>query len=531
MTALNRNHRQWMWILLAAMLPVFSGAAYPQDQIREYVQVSEVELTVRVMDKRRMPVAGLTAEDFSITENGLPVPITSCTEIHRRISSGSAETSLPRLFLVYFWVWQENKVYPQALDELFNRIYREGDTVVLSLPTNTRVIQSRAEIPSARREFEKDLHEWTRQQTLRMEGFVSNLNRLLKDFIDSDRLMYVPNSDWGFRRAFETFKNSVQSDWKSFRSSFLDIPNRNFQRLAELLRGIKHQKWGIVFLQPSTFPMVHPNALIWTRFENANQAQQLRSFANDMIRVMHSPHQAKVQIQALEQAFIRGNTTFHIVRMDARRDETDAEYDLVMQEVFSDRQWTFQRLAQVTGGRIITDNIPGRGLRHVAEAEDVYYRLTYRPARHDTLSDDDHRNLVISSSRRDVVIHHARSMRLSEVEEIRLAEFHSDSTRVKFILTGYAVRMEGERLRSDIHVSLTAESPRGLTQTYSRNFQTPEPFLQVSMAVRFPRSGHYRLHFYAEDRFTGISVKESQLVQVILPHDSGVQETPGDKQP
>ena len=161
----------------------------------------------------------------------------------------------------------------------------------------------------------------------------------------------------------------------------------------------------------------------------------------------------------------------------------------------------------------------------------MYYRLTYRPARHDTLSDDDHRNLVISSSRRDVVIHHARSMRLSEVEEIRLAEFHSDSTRVKFILTGYAVRMEGERLRSDIHVSLTAESPRGLTQTYSRNFQTPEPFLQVSMAVRFPRSGHYRLHFYAEDRFTGISVKESQLVQVILPHDSGVQETPGDKQP
>jgi len=535
MSLIYRNRRLMMLFLGAAALLTFPNQAAPQEQIREYVRVNQVELTVRVIDQQGKPVSGLTKQDFTLTENGSPVPVTSCIEVQRRIDRAVPATdqkpSAPRLFLVYFWVWQENEAYSQALDTLFKNVYRQGDTVVLSMPTSTRVIQKRSEIETIRGEFERDLQEWTRQRTLNMESIVANLNRLLRDFIENDRLLDTPESDWGFKRAFETLKNSVLNDWRFFRSSFLDVPNRNFKRLAEILHDIKRQKWAIVFLQPSTFPTVHPNALIWTRFDDPNKAQQLREFANDMIRTMNTPHEAETQVNAIEQAFIRGNTTFHLIRMDVKRNETNADPDLVMQEVFSDRQWTFQRLARATGGQIISDNIPKRALNRIADAEDVYYRLTYQPAHRKAERAHDQRRLLITTNRPSTRIYYVRNMRLSEVEEIRLAEFHSDSTRVKFILTGYAVRMEGENLQSDIQVRISAESPRGEVLTFTRNFNTPEPFLQVSMAVRYPRSGHYRLRFHAEDRFTGRVVKESQVIQVILPARSGVKSLPGDKQP
>ncbi|MBN1197258.1 MAG: hypothetical protein JXA62_07610 [Candidatus Aminicenantes bacterium] len=534
MSTICRNRRIGKLLFPVLILLITPQTAFPQEQIREYVQVKQVELIVRVIDPQGIPLSGLTEKDFVVTENGLPVPITSCVEVKRRINSDSASSSrlpeTPRFFLIYFWVWQDNQVYAKALDYIFTRIYREGDTVVLSLPNATRVIQHREDIPKIRGEFEYDLQEWTRQRSQSLNSIVANLNRLLRDLIDNERLMRTADNDWGFRRAFETFRSSVLSDWQFFRSSFLDIPNRNFKRLAELMRGIKHQKWAIVFIQPPTFPTVHPNALIWTRFEDPGQAEQLRNFSNEMIRTMNSPHEPEVQLQGIEQAFIGCNTTFHLIRMDTANDEVDAYPDLTLREVFSDRQWTFQRLVQATGGKSISDNIPDRGLQRVADAEDVYYRLTYRPALEKKENSADQRRLVITSNRPRARIYHVRSMRLSEVEEIRLAEFHCDATRLKFILTGYAVRLEGERLQSDVQVRITAESAQKELQTFTRHFDTAEPFLQVSMAIHFPRSGHYRLNFHAEDRFTGRSVEESQVIQVILPSHSAVQPS-GDESP
>ncbi|HDP95072.1 MAG TPA: hypothetical protein ENN40_06910 [Candidatus Aminicenantes bacterium] len=533
MNAIFRHRRLDILLFFSLILMITTGAAFPQEQIREYVRVNQLELIVRVIDPRGTPLSGLTKKDFAISENGLSVPITSCVEVKRRINSDSTAIGrfpqTPRFFLVYFWVWQDSEVYAKALDSIFDQIYREGDTLVLSLPTTTRVIQHRNDIPAIRKEFERDLQEWTRQRSRSLESIVANLNRLLRDLVENERLMRTADSDWGFRRAFETFRNSVLGDWQFFRGSFLNIPNRNFKRLAELMHGIKHQKWAIVFLQPPTFPTMHPNALIWTRFEDPGQAEQLRNFSNEMIRTMNSPHEPEVQLQAIEQAFLRCNTTFHLIRMDTHNDKADAYPDLTLREVFSDRQWTFQRLVGATGGKIISDNIPDRGLRRVADAEDVYYRLTYRPALEGNENDKDQRRLVITSSRPRVRIHHVRSIRLSEVEEIRLAEFHCDATRLKFILTGYAVRLEGEHLQSDVRVRITAESGKKEIQTFTRDFNTAEPFLQVSMAIHFPRSGHYRLHFHAEDRFTGHNVEENQVIQVILPDKRLVEPTGGER--
>ncbi len=533
MNAIDRNRHGRSLSVLITILWLMPAGISSQERVQEYVEVNQVELIVRVMDRGGSPVSGLSQKDFAVTENGSPVPITSCVEVKRRINSAAIASgrvpATPRFFLVYFWVWQDGEVYTKALDTLFERIYQDGDTVILSLPVSTRVIQRRSDIAPVRAEFERDLREWTRQRSQNLESIIANLNRLLRDLIENDRLLATMDTDWGFIRAFETFRSSVLSDWQFFRSRFLDIPNRDFKRLAELMRGIKHQKWAVVFLQPPTFPTVHPNAIFWTRFENPSQADQLRNFSNEMIRLMNSPHEPEVQLQAIEQAFIRCNTTFHLVRMDTNRDETDKNPDLALREVYSDRQWTFQRLVQATGGKNIQDNIPDRALQRIADAEDIYYLLTYRPAQADGRTSGDERRLIINCSQPGARVFHVRSMRLSEVEEIRLAEFHCDATRLKFILTGYAVRMEGERLRSDIRVRISAESARGEVRTFTRDFDTAEPFLQVSMDLHFPHSGHFQLYFHAEDRFTGHVVKENQVVQVILADKPAVEHPGGDR--
>ncbi len=536
---MTRRNRRPCFSLLTALLVLLSGMASPfmgaDAQIREYVQVNQIELIVRVQNNRKQPVTGLTKKDFSLKESGNPVEVTSCLEVKRRINEKGDSTHPesfrpPRLFLVYFWVWQDSELYQRYLDYLFDHIFREGDTIILSQPADTRVIQNPNEISSVRRQFEKDLQNWTRRQSRNMESIVENLESIMRDFIANERLLSGQPGSGGFMRALNVFKSSVMSEWKAFRSSFLDIPNRNFKRLANLLSTIKHQKWALVLMQPSTFPTIHPNALLWTRLGNTQQEEALRNFALSMIRMMNTPHEPSTQMISIGQSFIRANATFHIIRMDTRKDETDKTPDLAMREVFSDRQTTFQHLSRITGGQDITDNMPERAIKRIASAEDIYYRLTYRPAKTIDNESRDKRHISIIVNRPGVTVHYARKLRLSEVEEIHLAEFHCDSTRLKFILTGYAVRMDQEQLQSDVSIHVTAESPRGEEMSFSRHFDTQEPFLEVSMALNFPHSGSYRLRFQAEDRFTGMSVAESQIIQVIMP-ETAERKSSGEKNP
>jgi VWFA-related protein len=65
--------------VLAAALAL--GAQQPQDQAPFRAGVDLIQLDVSVLDKERRPVRGLTAEDFTVTEDGKPQRVVALTEV------------------------------------------------------------------------------------------------------------------------------------------------------------------------------------------------------------------------------------------------------------------------------------------------------------------------------------------------------------------------------------------------------------------------------------------------------------------
>jgi len=509
-------------VLLTAAVKADSHASEQDDQIKEYVRVSQVELIVRALDKDGIPKAGLKAQDFTVYEYENPVPVTSCTEIHRRLGTidltgKKSPEKAPRIILVYFWIWQQNKSLNQALDYLFDRVYREGDTVILMLPTFSRVIHNADEVAKARKEFDHYTLEWTQRMEQDIQSTVRYIESKCEDFVPLFRsrqgIAQEPEA-LTFKRIFDEFKSSLEMEWRSFQQRHLEANNRRLMQLAKALRSLKNEKWALVFFQQPVFPAFHPRANLMMRFDNPDYTNQLRELAQTMIRIMNSPRNTPLQMQAVEQAFIHAGATYELVQLDSHTEAADMSKHLVMRDVFSDWKWAFQRITRATGGRVVSDNRANRALARLVNAEDVYYRITYAPRRLEAGKVRDMRKVKIRTRDESLKVFHRERIHLSDVDEIKLVDFQCRPDRLSFVLSGYSVRLEKGALHSSVQVWLTAETPRGETMEFERRFTAPDPFLDVSMKLKFPRPGPYRIYFSAEDRHTGLSVSRTERITI-----------------
>ncbi|MCX6556295.1 MAG: hypothetical protein NTW95_02525 [Candidatus Aminicenantes bacterium] len=110
-------------IVMSLTFPVFAQ----QEQQKEYVQVVNVELILRVL-KDGAPVGGLKKSDFTLTEDGEPCEINGFFENHRSIArAGESKKQLqqPRLYLLFFWVGNPAADVEGVLDKFFSTIYRD----------------------------------------------------------------------------------------------------------------------------------------------------------------------------------------------------------------------------------------------------------------------------------------------------------------------------------------------------------------------------------------------------------------------
>jgi hypothetical protein len=507
------------------MLTMISAATTAEtdiDQIKEYVRVSQMELIVRALTRDGIPRAGLTADDFMVFEYDKPVPVTSCTEIRRRLGtvdlSGNHATAgkVPRVILVYFWIWQQNDSLSQSLNYLFERVYRDGDTVILMLPTFSQVVRERNEAAKALKTFNRHCVEWTQRMEQDITATARHFEGLCDDFVPKFRSRQGSDEpeELTFQRVFNEFTGSIEMEWRSFQQRHLEAGQRRLGNLARALKSMKNEKWALVFFQQPVFPPLHPYANLMMRFDNPEYITQLRGFAHRMTRTLNSPRNTTTQLADIEQAFIQAGATYQLVQLDSRSLASENSQYLIMRDVFSDWKWAFQRIARATGGRIVTDNQADRALARLVNAEDVYYRITYAPQRMETQNVRDLRRIDVRARDEALDIFHQERLFLSEIDEIKLVDFQCRPDRLNFVLSGYSVRMQNGALHSSVQVWLTAETPRGETMEFQRHFSVPDPFLDVSMALKFPRPGPYRVYFSAEDRHTGLSVSRSQRIVV-----------------
>jgi len=512
--------------ILIVILTMVTAATGPplqaSDQIKEYVRVSQMELIVRALTRDGTPRAGLTADDFMVFEYNRPVPVTSCTEIRRRLGTAdisgkqASEKKAPRVILVYFWIWQQNDSLTPSLNYLFEQIYRDGDTVILMLPTFSQVIHKRDEVAPALNAFNRHVVKWTQQMEQDITATARHFSGLCDDFVPKFRSRQGSDEPESltFQRVFNEFKNRIEMEWRSFQQRHLEAGQRRLHNLARALKSMKNEKWALVFFQQPVFPTLHPYANLMMRFDNPDYTNQLRGFAQKMIRSLNSPRNTPTQLADIEQAFIQAGATYQLVQLDSRSLTTDHSQYLVMRDVFSDWKWAFQRIARATGGRIVSDNQADRALARLLNAEDIHYRITYAPQRMETGKVRDLRRINVRTRDETLDVFHQEYLLLSEIDEIKLMDFQCRPDRLNFVLSGYAVRMQNGMLHSSVQVWLTAESPREGLLEFKRRFSVPDPFLDVSMALKFPRPGPYRIYFSAEDRFTGLSVSRSQRIVV-----------------
>lgn len=62
--------------LFLALVFIFNSAAFAQDEVVKAPDVFEVRLPVTILDKKKLPVTGLTKGDFVVVENGQPQEVT-----------------------------------------------------------------------------------------------------------------------------------------------------------------------------------------------------------------------------------------------------------------------------------------------------------------------------------------------------------------------------------------------------------------------------------------------------------------------
>jgi hypothetical protein len=87
-------------LVIVAAIGMPGGAKQSAQRADQAAQttVSAILVDVVVRDRRGQPVAGLTAEDFEITEDGVPQTLGSVTPIFKAVRAGGTSDPPPRLW-------------------------------------------------------------------------------------------------------------------------------------------------------------------------------------------------------------------------------------------------------------------------------------------------------------------------------------------------------------------------------------------------------------------------------------------------
>lgn len=388
-------------ILLTAIGLLWMGTLFlmPQQQewedLTEYVEVTNVELIVRAL-KDGKPVGGLKIPDFVLMENGKQMVITSLTEIRRKIGEKQTVPKLtpetptdeqhgftppkPRLFLLYFWISERELKYRDALDYFFEKVYGKGDTALLVVKDKLFEIARREDIAPGLKWLNKIVIERTMdvqadtRYTLRLVGrlFEEYLMTLHNRRPDIEKLRLLRGQ----------IEFHLDASWQEFQYKHLIANGKKLLALADELKDVDIEKWGMVFYQKNVFPHfdLHKISQNLEKEGMESETMKMKKFMMSFKMKTGIPNHSFFNLEKIEQAFINGDTTFHVLWMSSKNMMRIESPTFDMEEVYAGWMETFKGISKVTGGEVINANKLKETLEKIVEREDIYYRLTYAPA-------------------------------------------------------------------------------------------------------------------------------------------------------
>ena len=490
------------------------GFIFAQQEVqREYVQVLNIEMLVRVMKDGR-PLAGLKKGEFSLFENGRRQDINGFIEVHRSITptETKAEAKIDekkerpgRLFLLFFWINEPSVKVDEVLDYFFKSIYREGDRVILADQRHSFEINNLAEKEAREEEFKAGLLTFGRMLTVAKDRLKLNLESLLEEY-----KMCV--------EAAHPFCNSIligryNQLLKEYRMENQNPNSSRLEAMSHSLDAIDADKWALVFFQHDSLPLfdIEQLKLEGGRFYMnqgiINEIEKLNSASS-------SPSEVLRLADSLRTRFVQANAQFNLMLLDSRLSpnpiDVGSQYSVVNPFlVFSNWEDAFRQITEATGGEVMDGNRMKEALAEVAKREDVYYVLTYAPFEGKSRE----RKIDIRVKQEGVKVLYGRRVEMENLPEIKLAAIEEISGKVRLALENFYMIGQGERRSGLVRVSLSADSGDGKPQILAKDVEFPTTG-SVEIPVTLP-PGKYKLSAQVVDSLTGRHAQGESTLDIL----------------
>ncbi|HDP93903.1 MAG TPA: hypothetical protein ENN40_00910 [Candidatus Aminicenantes bacterium] len=507
-------------IVITLMAAFFFSALRAQDEVVERVGILNREVVVRVFAGDD-PVSGLTRQDFSVFEDGRPVPITSFREIRRALSPEmkfgpeTAVSKRGRLFLFLLWWNEESRNWPQTWSYFIEHIFRPGDQVILSSDRHVIQINSPAEEKEKLTAFFHDLSSHLKQrkvekihQTAMLEQSVKNFHEALLENAEKKAAFKTPEQ--ALRNEFKNRYGGILDDYRLTR---LRAQPAMLQRLAAALRAVDGEKWALLFMHNERLPMIHVKSRLFLDAPMSHETSaELKRFVDDCDKKMRMATDMAVQARDLMSLFIGAGATFHLFLSDVASESPDTTH-LRWMPVFSSWESAFRKIASDTGGDVQNTTRLRTALEEAASRPDIHYVLTYKPA---VPSRNPEVKIQLAQPGLEAV--YARKLAAREIRPLKISDPVFNKGQLRFELADYLQETtESGELNGDIHITVRAESNGRESLEYTEILSPHGEAVMVEIKMNFPEPGDYLVSVAAQDRLSGNSTRSYTRVRIASP--------------
>jgi len=489
-------------IVACSILPVLAQ----QERQKEYVQVVNVELILRVM-KDGASVGGLKKSDFSLYENGEKIDINGFFEVHRRMAAAADRREQPRqgrLYLLFFWVDNPAADVEGVLDRFFSGIYREGDRVILCTPQKTFELSSRQDLAAVTAALLAQWRQEARQRLATKRHFGDDLNDLVTNFVKSDD------------HDLDAFEKKYSWIIKEYQLRELSADMTALEAMARSLAPVEADKFALVFFQRDVLPlldrikvqmhcsMVLPEELV-TALLGVMTEIETKAMSVFIIRRLS---------EELKSLFIQANTQFHLLFLspDKNDDLADAASAVALtrnQEIFSNWDQAMQEISKNTGGLTLDGDRMVTALDQVAAFEDIYYHITYVPREQGA----NKRRIDVRVNQPGLEVIYGRTLERKDPPRVKITEMSTTDRLIRLTVADfYPVFKEGipaGSLQIDVTGRQADTEPSRLL--LSREIETTGT---VELPITLPRPGAWDLQVQVVDQITGQQDLKKAQVEV-----------------
>lgn len=508
----------------------FPGNARAQEKIVEKIEVTNVEVPVRVFFKGK-PVSGLSKSDFTLFVNGKKRDIHGFYEFKKRAAAPETpslqeEGPPSRLFLLIFNLCDYNLDTANILDIFFNEIFRANDRLMII--TNRFFFDDRkiSDPAKEKEKLEKVLQlemQTTRGQLNALKRRMQSILRSFKARLKYERFIDLARDDF--------IRDYRQLVWQ-FKSLYLTIDDTKYLQLAQYLKTQKAEKWVLSFYQIGRFFKPKLNSdfrklLLGNNFLKSGQRYQE---LQEVLQVEET-----LLDEDLSKVFADTGAAFHTILMEDRASmQNDLAADLSYKPIISGSYNLLKKIAKKTGGTFMNSDRIEEFYGKITAGDDICYMLTYVPHKGEK---GKKKKLKVTVKNKKYVVYYDDGKRGSyfrkmmkkkptEIPQIRIDHVVFDGRFLTFVVSDFKIAEQEPVTKLPVRLQVFNRRSERLydgVETFTiKDLKTNK----VKLQVVFPKvpAGLYDVLIWVGDPLTG---KNDLLVKEInIPDPPGQTQEP-----